>query len=200
MQAQPIEFWFDFASTYSYLSVMRIAEVTAEARVPVSWRPFLLGPIFAAQGWNDSPFNIYPAKGRYMWRDLERRAAAQGLPLVRQTIFPKHSVLAARVGLIAAEEGWCGPFARGVFHVNFAEDENIAEPAVLAPILQALGHEPQQVLARAQSEENKAALRAQTERAQALGIFGAPTFAVGTELFWGDDRLEDALKWAWRRR
>ncbi len=200
LNIRPIEFWFDFASTYSYLSVMRIAALASKAHVPLVWRPFLLGPIFQKQGWHDSPFNLYPAKGRYMWRDLERRAAAQGLPLVPQKIFPKHSLLAARVGLIAAEEGWCPAFARGVFHRSFAEDEDIAQPDVLAPVIEALGHDPAAVLARAQSPENKDALRQQTERAEALGIFGAPSFVVGTELFWGDDRLEDALAWAHRRR
>src|ERR1041385_7871678 len=67
-----VEFWYEFASTYSYPAAMRIARKAREADVTVRWRPFLLGPIFGAQGWNDSPFNIYPAKGRNMWRDLER--------------------------------------------------------------------------------------------------------------------------------
>ncbi|MEM7437007.1 MAG: DsbA family protein, partial [Myxococcota bacterium] len=67
---EPIEFWYEFASTYSYLAVMRIDKVAEAAGASVLWRPFLLGPVFAKQGWDDSPFNIYPAKGQYMWRDL----------------------------------------------------------------------------------------------------------------------------------
>jgi 2-hydroxychromene-2-carboxylate isomerase len=76
-----LDFWFEFASTYSYLAAMRIGPLAESAKVEVRWRPFLLGPIFKAQGWDNSPFNIYPAKGRYMWRDMERLASAQGLAL-----------------------------------------------------------------------------------------------------------------------
>lgn len=199
MQIHPIEFWFDFASTYSYLSVMRIEAESAKSNVPIIWRPFLLGPIFQKQGWDDSPFNLYPAKGHYMWRDLERKASALNLPLVRQEIFPKNSLVAARVALIAVQEGWCGPFARGVFHVNFAEDRDIGDAEVLAPIVEALGHDARDVLVRARSEEIKSDLRDQTGLAEQLGIFGAPSFTVGKELFWGDDQLEHALAWAHRQ-
>lgn len=72
MEQEPLEFWFEFASTYSYLAASRIEEVAAGSGVRLRWRPFLLGPIFASQGWGDSPFNLYPLKGRYMWRDMER--------------------------------------------------------------------------------------------------------------------------------
>jgi 2-hydroxychromene-2-carboxylate isomerase len=85
------EFWYEFASTYSYPAAMRVAGLAKARRVALAWRPFLLGPIFAAQGWRDSPFNIYPAKGRYMWRDLD----ALGLPLKRPEPFPQNSLLAA---------------------------------------------------------------------------------------------------------
>src|SRR5688500_3568936 len=105
-----LQFWFEFASTYSYPAAMRIEALASAAGVEVEYRPFLLGPIFASQGWIDSPFNIYPAKGRYMWRDLERICAARGLPLRRPTQFPRGSVLAARVALIGAGEGWGGAF------------------------------------------------------------------------------------------
>src|SRR5262245_44856770 len=71
--------WFELASTYSYLAVSRAPEAARAAGVTLVWRPFLLGPIFQKQGWNDSPFNVYPAKGRYMWRDMERLAARYGL-------------------------------------------------------------------------------------------------------------------------
>ena len=97
MSTQPLEFWFEFASTYSYPAAMRIEALGARAGVAIAWRPFLLGPIFQAQGWNDSPFNLYPAKGRYMWRDLERLCEKHGLPYARPTIFPQRSILAARL-------------------------------------------------------------------------------------------------------
>jgi 2-hydroxychromene-2-carboxylate isomerase len=193
-----VQFWFEFASTYSYPAAMRIETAAAEREVDLEWRPFLLGPIFAAQGWGDSPFNIYPAKGRYMWRDLERLCGRQGLPLRRPSRFPRSGLLAARVALAAAAEPWLPDFVRAVYHANFAEDREIAERAVIAELLDALDVPAAVLLARADSELVKAALRAQTEQAQRLGIFGAPSFVVGDELFWGGDRLEHALDWAVR--
>ena len=188
-----LEFWYEFASTYSYLSVMRIEKVAAAAKLGVTWRPFLLGPIFRAQGWNDSPFNLYEAKGRYMWRDLARLAAGYGLPFQRPSVFPRNGLSAARIALLAEPEGWCPDFSRAVFTAEFAHDRDIADPAVLSGLLETLGQDSRAVLARAESDANKAALRAQTERAQALGIFGAPSFVVGDELYWGNDRLGDAV-------
>ncbi|MBW7861565.1 MAG: 2-hydroxychromene-2-carboxylate isomerase [Rhodocyclaceae bacterium] len=193
-----IEFWYEFASSYSWLSVMRIEALAAGAGVEVAWRPFLLGPVFLALGWNDSPFNIYPPKGRYMWRDLARLAQKYGLPFRMPGRFPRSGVLAARVALLGVEEGWVAPFSRAVLNANFAEDREIGEAVVIGEILATLGLPAEELLARAVTPENKLALRAQTERAAELGLFGAPSFRVGDELFWGNDRLEDALEWARR--
>jgi 2-hydroxychromene-2-carboxylate isomerase len=198
MTVPALEFWFEFASTYSYPAAMRIEALAARAGVPVTWRPFLLGPIFQAQGWRDSPFNLYPAKGRYMWRDLERLCAKHGLPYARPTIFPQRSILAARLALAAIEAPWLPALVRGIYVANFAETADIAATDTLARVLAALGQDPQPWLERAQSQAAKDALRANTERAQALGIFGAPTFFARGELFWGGDRLEDALAWGLR--
>ncbi|ENO97449.1 DSBA oxidoreductase [Thauera phenylacetica B4P] len=198
MSRPVVEFWFEFASTYSYLSVMRIERAAAAADVDIEWKPFLLGPVFLALGWNDSPFNIYPPKGRYMWRDLERLAEKEGLPFRRPSRFPRNGLLAARVALVGVEEGWVAPFARAVMTANFAEDREIGEEAVIVEILGTLGLPGAEVITRAQADANKLALRCQTERAAELGLFGAPSFRVGEELFWGNDRLEDALAWARR--
>ena len=198
MSRPVVEFWFEFASTYSYLSVMRIERAADAAGVGVDWKPFLLGPVFLALGWNDSPFNIYPPKGRYMWRDLERLAEKEGLPFRHPSRFPRNGLLAARVALVGVEEGWVAPFARAVMSANFAEDREIGEEAVIVEILGALGLPAAELMARAQADANKLALRCQTERAAELGLFGAPSFRVGEELFWGNDRLEDALAWACR--
>jgi 2-hydroxychromene-2-carboxylate isomerase/NAD(P)H-dependent FMN reductase len=193
-----IEAWFDFASTYSYPAVCWIEDVAMRSGIELAWRPFLLGPIFQKQGWNDSPFNLYPSKGTYMWRDLERvcARALPALPLRRPSVFPRNGLLAARVALAGEREPWCGRFVRAVFHANFAEDRDIASVEVIAALLDALGLSAGPLLARAGSPEIKAALRRQTERAEELGIFGAPTFVVGRELFWGNDRLEQAVEWA----
>lgn len=191
-----IDFWYEFASTYSYPAVMRIEAFAAHEGVAVNWRPFLLGPIFADQGWNDSPFNIYPSKGRYMWRDLERICEAEGLALKRPSVFPQNGLKAARLALAGVDDGWTPDFTRAVFKANFAEGKDISDDGVLAAILEGLGADPDAAFAAANDPANKDGMRAQTEEAKALGIFGAPSFTVGEELFWGNDRLEQALEWA----
>ncbi len=191
-----LEFWFEFASTYSYPAAMRIERLAAEQGVAVAWKPFLLGPIFREQGWNDSPFNLYPAKGRYMWRDLERVCASDGIAFRRPSHFPRNGLLAARLACAFCDAPWAGEFTRAVYRANFADDLDIADPAVISRCLGCSGEDPRALLEAAQSDTAKAKLREQTEHASRLGIFGAPTVCVGGELFWGNDRLEDAVAWA----
>ena len=190
-----LQFWFELGSTYSYPAAMRIERIAAESQVPVEWKPFLLGPVFREQGWNDSPFNLYPVKGRYMWHDLERICDREGLPLKRPTDFPRNGLLAARVACLAVDAPWGPEFVRRVYHANFAEDRDIAAPETIGSILESLDQDPVSTMARAQAPENKERLRRHTDAAMGLGIFGAPTFVVGQELFWGNDRLEEALAW-----
>jgi 2-hydroxychromene-2-carboxylate isomerase len=191
-----LEFWFEFASTYSYLSAGRIVPLAASSGVAIDWRPFLLGPIFREQGWNDSPFNLYAAKGRYMWRDMERCCAAYGLPFRRPSRFPRNGLLAARIACRHATEAWCPHFVQAVYELNFAADRDISDAALLSDILTALGQPAAEVLGRAQKPQSKELLRRQTEGASRRGVFGAPSFVVGGELFWGNDRLEQAIAWA----
>jgi 2-hydroxychromene-2-carboxylate isomerase len=192
-----LDFWFDFASTYSYPAAMRIGPLAAEAGVTVRYRPFLLGPIFQAQGWDSSPFNVYEAKGRHMWRDLERLCADLILPFWRPEPFPQSSLLPARVALVGLDENWGEAFCQAVFRAEFAEGRRIDDAAVIGGVLADLTLDPQPVLDAAQADGNKQRLRQQTEAAQRLGIFGAPTFiTTDSELFWGNDRLERALQWA----
>ncbi len=194
-----VTFWFEFASTYSYLSAMRIEEMARKADVGVIWKPFLLGPIFKAQNWDTSPFNLYPAKGRYMVRDIERIAQARGLVFRLPKPFPQNGLLAARLALAGLEEGWGPAFIRSVFSLEFAEQQNIAERSTLATALAAAGAPEDEAFERALSPEIKSKLRANTEEAQERGIFGAPSFTTESdELFWGDDRLNDALLWSTR--
>ena len=190
-----VEFWFEFASTYSYPAALRIEELAQRAAVQLVYKPFLLGPIFAEQGWSDSPFNLYPAKGRYMWRDLERICAEHDLPYRRPSVFPRNGLLAARVALLALDEPWGRAFVRRVYEANFSEDRDIASSEVIAALLTAFVDDPAQWLARASSDANKARLRAQSEEARTRGIFGAPSFFVDGELFWGHDRMQQALSW-----
>ena len=193
-----LEFWYEFASTYSYLSAMRIERLAEAAGVELRWRPFLLGPIFATQGWTNSPFNLYPAKGRNMWRDLDREAARLGLPPVtRPTPFPQNSLSAARVATYGVDQGWLVPFSKAVFETSFARGGSIAEPAAVGRILDGLGLDGTQILKAAASEANKGRLKVAGEEARSRGIYGAPSFLTEDgELFWGNDRLEQALAWA----
>lgn len=191
-----IEFWYEFASNYSWLAAVRIEDLARDAGHEVVWRPFLLGPIFRAQGWNSSPFNLFPAKGRHMRRDMERLTQARGLPLVWPAVFPANSLVAARLALVGERHGFVAPFSRAVFAAEFQEGRDIADRALLAEILTSLGLDAEAMLAEAGSPEIKAALVARTEEATARGIFGAPSlFTPDGELFWGDDRLEQAIAW-----
>ncbi len=196
-----LDFWFELASTYSYPAAMRIGPLAEAAGVKVRWRPFLLGPIFKAQGWDTSPFNIHAAKGRYMWRDLERICADLGLPFRRAPgSFPQASLLASRVALVGFADGWGEEFSRAVYRAEFGEGKRIDDPAAIADIIRARGLAADEIFGRAQSDAVKDKLRAETAQAQRLGLFGAPSFVTADgEIFWGNDRLEPALAWAKRR-
>ncbi len=188
-------FWFEFASTYSYPAAMRLEHMAAERGIEVRWQPFLLGPIFKAQGWDDSPFNLYPAKGRYMWRDIERLCERDGIPFRHPSQFPRNGLLAARIVAMHTGEAWVPAFVRGVFRANFEHDEDIGDPQVIAGCLAELKLDASAVLEEGQRPEAKTALREATGRAVELGIFGAPFFMAGDEPFWGYDRMEQALAW-----
>jgi 2-hydroxychromene-2-carboxylate isomerase len=194
-----LDFFFEFASTYSYPAAMRIGALAEAAGVAVRWRPFLLGPIFHAQGWDNSPFNIYPSKGRYMWRDLERICARLGLPFRRPDPFPQPSLLAARLAHVGLDEGWGEDFCRAVYAAEFGAGRQIGDEAVMHDLLDGLGVAPAPALARARTDAIKDRLRAATAEAERLGVFGAPSFvAADGELFWGHDRMAEALAWAVR--
>lgn len=192
-----LEFWYDFASTYSYLSAMRIEPLAKAHGVRIHWKPFLLGPIFKAQGWSSSPFNLYPNKGRYMVRDMERICAARGLPFRMSSSFPQNGLYAARLALIGADEKWVAAFTREVYLAQFRDGADISDVSILANALSAVGLEPEAVLAQSRTDKIKDALMTQTSEAAAREIFGAPSFVTENgELFWGDDRLDQALQWA----
>ena len=190
-----LTFWFEFASTYSYPAAMRIEGLAKARGVSVDWRPILLGPIFAAQGFKDSPFNLYPMKGKYMVRDLERLCGELDLPFKLPAPFPQNSLLCARVA--AALEG--APrvaFAKAVYALEFGEGRDISDQLTAAEALRRAGLDAG-LVEKAQDREVKEVLRASTEEAQQVGVFGAPAFTTADgELFWGNDRLEQALDWA----
>src|SRR2546423_9052333 len=154
-----MQFWFDFASTYSNVAALSVGDECERAGVELEYKPFLLGPIFTELlGIKDSPFNVNPVRGRYMWRDLERLCAKYGLPWRKPSVFPRNTVLAARVCCAAPT----GEVVRAIYRANFAEDLDIANAVVLARIV---GPEP---VGRALSPAVKAQLRANTDEAVRL--------------------------------
>ena len=196
-----LEFWFEFGSSYSYPAAERVEDAARGAGVSVIWRPFLLGPVLKSMGIEDSPFNVYPVKGRYMWRDVERLCTRAGLPFRKPSVFPRNGLIAARIAIVGCSEPWGPNFVRGVYRANFGQDRDISDSGLLAEILRKGGADrPDAILALSNAPETKERLRRRTEEAQARGIFGAPSFLVGEELFWGGDRLDQAIEYATTRQ
>lgn len=193
---RPLEFWFEFGSNYSYLSVMRIEDLARDAGVRLVWKPFLLGPIFRDLGWESSPFVLQPEKGRYVWRDMQRQAQKYGLAFRQPSEFPRASILPMRVAILGAEQPWMGAFCRNVMRQNWVEDSEINTPECVRQALAGIVPDADSIIVQAQGEANKLRLREQTAEARRRGIFGGPTFFVGHEMFWGNDRLEDAIAFA----
>jgi 2-hydroxychromene-2-carboxylate isomerase len=192
--SEPIDFWFSIGSTYTYLTVMRIDEEAKRAGVTFRWRPFDVRAIMVAM--NNIPFSTKPVKERYMWRDLERRTQLYGIPWSGIPHYPlKHLTFVNRIALMGAKEGWCGDYVRSAYRRWFGKRRDISVEPDLSETLCEIGRDPIPLVALAASDVWKAALENETETASALGIFGAPTFAVGKEIFWGDDRMGDAIAW-----
>lgn len=176
---------------------MRIEQAAAEAGVDVNWRPFNVRAIMLEM--DNIPFATKPAKAAYMWRDLERRAARYGIDYRRQPQYPVDpDLLANRVGVLAADEGWCPDYTKASYRAWFLEDRPLGVDDNVEHVLRSLDKDPAAVIAAANADDTVQRLEDETAAARALGIFGSPTFAVDGEIFWGDDRLEDALAWSKR--
>jgi 2-hydroxychromene-2-carboxylate isomerase len=181
-------------STYSFLTVMRLEELTRSTGVSFRWRPFHL--LVILQEMDHVPFANKPAKLAYMWRDIERRAAMYGIPARIPVPYPaRHSVVANLVATVGMREGWGADFVRAAYRRWFQLGQETGDDPNVSESLRDVGQDPSRVMAAARSEDAKAALQAETDVARELGIFGSPTFTVDRQLFWGDDRLEDAISW-----
>lgn len=189
-----IDFWFSIGSTYSYLSVMRLREIERGQGAHFNWRPFNVRDIMIEQ--NNRPFVGKPVKTSYMWRDMERRAAMYGIPIAVPAPYPlKEMELANRVAIVGAKEGWCADYALATYRRWFQSGLEPGTEPNLSASLNEIGQDPGRVIRDAKGDDIANALLAATGEARSLGIFGSPTFIVGGEIFWGDDRLDDALKW-----
>jgi len=194
MSETRVDFWFTMGSTYSYLSVMRLEAVERTSGVRFNWRPFHLLTIL--QEMNHVPFADKPTKCAYMWRDIERRAAMYGIPAPVPTPYPaKQSIVANLVAIVGMRQGWGADFVRAAYRRWFQLAQETGSEPNVSESLREVGQDPEQILALAGTPEIKASLLSETGVARGLGIFGSPTFAVGREIFWGDDRLDDAISW-----
>jgi 2-hydroxychromene-2-carboxylate isomerase len=190
-----IDFWYSIGSTYSYLSVMRLADVARATGVAFRWRPFNVRHVMILQ--NNIPFRDKPVKTAYMWRDIERRAARYGLTPRIPAPYPlAELVFANQVATLGVEEGWVEGFTRASYRRWFETCEPAGEDPNLSASLREIGQDPARVRDAATSDRIAGALARATDEAMALGVFGSPSFVVKSEVFWGDDRLEDAVDWA----
>jgi 2-hydroxychromene-2-carboxylate isomerase len=193
-----IEFWYDFASPYSWMAAERIEALAGAAGIGVRWRPFVIGPILRLRPDNPSPVqNAPPAQRAYRRRDVERLCATYGLPLRWPSSYPRNGLLAARVAR-AAPDDIRPALSRAIYRANFADDREISDATIIGDVLAAAGLDADALLAAALADSNKRGLIADVDEAVARGIFGAPSIVVGNELFWGNDRLELAIAWAQR--
>lgn len=192
-QSSSMEFWYEFGSNYSYISIMRVDKLAEQYGVTIHWKPFLLGPIFKSFGWETSPFVLQKEKGAYTWQDMARQCKKYGIPWQHPTTFPRSAVLAMRIALLGVDQAWLPAYNKRMMLLNFAQDRDIGDVDTISEVLRELSLPVQALINEAQSEANKLALRTQTEEARQRGIFGAPTFFTHGDMFWGNDRLEDAL-------
>jgi 2-hydroxychromene-2-carboxylate isomerase len=194
MSPPQIDFWFTMGSTYSYLSVSRLAEVERSTGISFSWRPFHL--LVILQEMKHIPFGDKPRKSAYMWRDIERRAVMYGVSAKLPAPYPvRQSLIANRVAIVGLREGWGADFVRAAYRRWFQLGQETGSEPNVSESLRDIGQNPDRVLPLASAEDTQAILEAETNVARELGIFGSPTFVVGRELFWGDDRLDDAISW-----
>ncbi|TXL73778.1 2-hydroxychromene-2-carboxylate isomerase [Vineibacter terrae] len=191
-----LEFWYDFASPYSWMAAERIDGLAAAAGLAVRWRPFIIGPILRLRPDNPSPLqNAPPAQRAYRRRDVERLCARYGLPLRWPTSYPRNGLLGARLAR-AASPDIRPALSRAIYRANFVDDREISDATVIRDVVAAQGLDADALLAAALTDANKRGLVADVDAAIAHGIFGAPSFLIGPELFWGNDRLELAIAWA----
>lgn len=185
-----LEFFFDYGSPYSYLANARLPALTRRTAVEVSYRPMLLGGVFKATGNRSPALEPCEAKRSYGFRELQRWVNHLAVPFRANPHFPIDTLLLMRGAVAAQQAGVFEPFHRVVYPAFWVDGENLGEPDVIGRVLEKAGLDARAILEAALSPEVKAELRATTEEAVARGAFGAPTFFVEGEMFFGNDRLD----------
>jgi 2-hydroxychromene-2-carboxylate isomerase len=186
--SKTLEFFFDFGSPTTYLAWTQLAKIAAEAGVAITWRPMLLGGVFKATG-NQSPVSI-PAKGRYMLQDMARFARRYGVPMAFNPHFPINTLTLMRGAAGYLDTPQFQPYVQAIFTAMWVEQKNLGKPEVIAEVLSAAGLDPLEFERLVNDHSVKERLKGITEQAIQRGAFGAPTFFVGEELHFGQDRLD----------
>jgi len=193
--SRELEFFFDVGSPASYLAWTQVPGLCQRTGATLHYRPMLLGGVFKATG-NASPAAV-PAKGRYSGQDMQRFARRYDVTLTMNPHFPVNTLVAMRLATAAVDSDQRDTVLAALFEGLWLQEKNLADVDVLGRTLADAGLDPEDWAARAQEQAVKDRLKATTEEAVARGVFGAPTFFVGDEMFFGQDRLdfvEDALR------
>ncbi|MFJ4495744.1 2-hydroxychromene-2-carboxylate isomerase [Pseudomonas atacamensis] len=192
-----VEFYFDLGSPTTYLAHTQLAQICADTKSELIYIPMLLGGVFKATG-NASPA-VIPAKGRYMFQDLDRFAKRYGVQLRFNPHFPINTLILMRAvtGMQMRQSQRFAEFVDCLFKALWVEGRNLNDPQTVAAVLTENGFDPQEIIALTNDESVKAALKENTEAAIKRGVFGAPSMFIGDQLFFGQDRLdfvEEALR------
>ena len=193
-----IDFWFSIGSTYTYLTMCRIDQVEKNYKISFNWKPFSVRKIMLEM--NNIPFTPPEKKTKsdYMWRDIERRAIKYGLKPKIPAPYPlKEFDLANKLAILGIEEGWCEDYAKITYKLWFEDGIEAGSAEAIDKTINQLNLNKNEVLEKANSELVRNKFYSQTDVARKLGVFGSPTFIVNKEVFWGDDRLDDAIKWSY---
>jgi 2-hydroxychromene-2-carboxylate isomerase len=200
-----VDFYYDFSSTNSYFAAFMLPEIARRTGASINWLPIHLAALFRGTGFD--VMAMTPRKARYLWRDHARYAEQTGLPFRRPSRFPIKTSSALRAVLAAAQlagdssaaERAKAALTQELFRAYWERDENIAERGVIDAAARRVGLDAPAIVAAADSVQVRLTLRAMTERAEHRGVFGAPMFFVGDEMFWGKDRLDFVREWLTRQ-
>ena len=193
--SQPITVWLSIGSTYTYLTALRLEQVLAKHDVDLLVKPISIRSIMKEM--DNSPFPpSKPEKVRYMWRDIERRAQFYGFSPKVPAPYPLTQFdLANKIAILGMNEGWGIDYVKITYRRWFEEGKEPATEPNLSEIMQELNLNKDEVLKKVEASDIEATYEKNTNTAFKSGVFGSPTFIYDGEVFWGDDRLEDCIKW-----
>ena len=191
-----IDFYFSIGSTYTYLTVTRILDVEKKHGIKFNWKPFSVRAIMKEM--NNIPFPKDKInKVNYMWRDIERRAKGYGFFAKTPVPYPLSEFdMANQIAILGLDKGWGINYIRLTYKKWFQEGKEPAIDPSISEICNELGLDKDEIFSEAKSEIFLNKYKSNTDSARKNKVFGSPSFIVENEIFWGDDRMEDAIKWA----